>query len=171
MIDLQGSSLYLQLISANLMGLIFGSVIIWIAYRIGKDDGSYITNVLICILGGLIGWVLGVLATPLNTAEGIRFLTYTELLSVFASGYLVSKLDRFLEKTLFDQDSPSVIAWIRSGLFIAALISVLVPVFVNRSYLHAQREENRTVSEVNTLELVKSSMFMTGDERIIIALR
>jgi hypothetical protein len=52
---------------------------------------------------------------------------------VFVSGYVVSKLDRFLEGSLFENGKPTV-QWVPLGLFAAAFILSTILVFVNRVY-------------------------------------
>lgn len=52
------------IIFSNFYAAFFSLAIIWIAYKLGKEDNSYVLNWLICILGVLIGWILGILASP-----------------------------------------------------------------------------------------------------------
>lgn len=125
-------------ISANILALLFGACIVWLAHALGKEDNTRSKNFLLCLLGALIGWVVGILATPLDTGESTRFLTLAQAISAFVSGYLVSKLDRFFEKALFTSDGIQPVAWQRMGLFVASLLLMLTIVFVNRSYVHRQ---------------------------------
>ena len=126
----------LLVISAVTFSLSCAAAIIWLAYRLGREDHSYPLNWLLCVLGGLTGWMVGILATPLNSTESARFLTLGQAVSAFASGYLVSKLDRFLERTLYSDDKPHPTAWIRVCLFAASFLLVLIIVFLNRTYVH-----------------------------------
>src|SRR5882724_2471310 len=98
-------------ISAMLGGIGCAGAIIWIACHLGQKDDSVAVNILLCILGGLTGWIAGILVTPLNSLETAHFLSLGQAISAFVSGYLVSKLDRFFEKTLYAADEPNPKAW------------------------------------------------------------
>jgi small basic protein len=123
-------------ISANVLALLFGASIVWLAHALGKEDNTRSKNFLLCLLGALIGWVIGILATPLNPNEKADFLTLGQAISAFVSGYLVSKLDRFFEKALFTENGIQTVAWQRMGLLAASLLLMMTVVFVNRSYIH-----------------------------------
>lgn len=138
-----------QLGSANTIGLIFGITTLWCAWKLSGPEGSPYGNILLCVVGGLFGWVLGILASPLDREEGSKLREYSQLLSAFGSGYVVSKLDRFLELTLFTENGVNWTGWIGVSLFSASLMSVLIPVFVNRSYWHAQRELDKALGQKN----------------------
>jgi hypothetical protein len=125
-------------VSANLMALALGAVIVWLAYNINPP--TFHRNILVCLLGGLIGWVIGILATPLTKTESARFITLGQAISAFVSGYLISKLDRFLEGALYLKNGDLVhTGWERVGLFAASLLLMTIIVFLNRTYLHASR--------------------------------
>lgn len=101
----------------------------------GKDKFEQGTNLLIATTGALAGWALGMAIAPYSTGEQKLFAEIGQTVSAFASGYLVSKLDRFLEATLFDANKKAVgSAWIRLGLFVGPLVLALLFVFSNRSY-------------------------------------
>lgn len=127
-------------LSASVLALAFTGVIIRLAYVLGLPDQSYNTNFLICLLGTLIGWGIGILATPLDNAETARFVTLGQAVSAFLSGYVVSKLDRFLEGALFSKEGVQLVAWQRLGLFAASLLTSLIISFVWRSYTHKSEE-------------------------------
>ena len=92
-------------------------------------------NRLVALLGGLCGWILGMLFTPYSELEAKQFVAVSTVVSVFLSGYVVSKLDRFLERTLFGSDAGKVQeSWARAGLFAASLLLACVTLFTARLY-------------------------------------
>jgi hypothetical protein len=114
------------------MAMLFGAVIVWVASRIGT---SFHLNMLVCLLGALIGWGIGILASPFNKIESTRFVSLGQAISAFVSGYLISKLDRFLEVALYSKEGMlHNDAWGRTGLFVASLLLVTIVVFMNRMY-------------------------------------
>ena len=141
-------SLPAQLISANIGGFLTFVFIILIAYKIGKENGDLWQIYLIAGLGALVGWATGILASPLDTEEGARFAKFGQLITAFASGYVISKLDRFLEQSLFADKKPVTKNWIYVAFFSAAFLSTLITSYVNRSYFHSIRDSVAQV-EVN----------------------
>src|SRR6516164_10178858 len=51
-------------------------------------------NLVILIAGGLVGWVVGMLITPVSPKEQAVFSDTGRALSIFVAGYLVAKIDR-----------------------------------------------------------------------------
>lgn len=132
-------SLSAQLISATILGWFALAFVFFIAYKLGKEKLSRWHNFLIVGLGALIGWATGIMASPLDAEEGARFAKFGQLITAFSSGYLISKLDRFLEHSLFKDKEPVVKNWIYVALFCAAFVSSLIPSYVSRSYFHSLR--------------------------------
>jgi hypothetical protein len=138
--DFLDHSLPAQVISATIGGQLALVVIILIAYKLGKEKGDLWQTYLIVGLGALVGWATGILASPLDTEEGARFVKFGQLITAFSSGYLISKLDRFLEQSLFKDKQPVSENWIYVAFFCAAFLSTLIPSYVNRSYFHSLRD-------------------------------
>ena len=91
-------------------------------------------NLLISLLGGTSGWALGNLASPTTKEEQQYFSELATVVATFFSGYLVSKLDRFLEKVLFTENSINQESWVSACFFSSALIISSVTIFLNRYY-------------------------------------
>lgn len=68
--------------------------IVWGAFKAGNSPPI---NILVAVTGGLIGWIVGMLMTPVTGMEQIRFPEYGTALSTFVTGYLVAKIDRLFE--------------------------------------------------------------------------
>lgn len=122
-------------ISSDVFAVISAVVIMWLAYRLGQPNNDYPINWLLCLLGALLGWVVGMLAAPYKGEEA-RFLAVGQAISAFISGYLVSKLDRFLEASLYTTGTPVRGAWIRLCLFGASFLLAVIVVFINRLYFN-----------------------------------
>jgi hypothetical protein len=123
--------------SANIMAVAFNSILIWACWQLGNNDSKAFTlNILLCLLGAAIGWGAGILATPIAQDDTAQFAKVGQIISALVTGYIVSKLDRFLERVLYSSDQPNTIAWERFCLFLVALLVMLIVVFINRWYLH-----------------------------------
>jgi len=125
-------------ISANLLAAVFLSITLWLAFKLGREDGTPHLNLLFCLMGAILGWATGILASPLDTSDAARFVTLGQAASAFLSGYVVSKLDRFLERTLFTADDVRPFAWRRLGLMTSAFLVLFIAVFLNRTYFHSK---------------------------------
>lgn len=121
-----------NIISINFTALFFGAVLSSCLFKIDPD--RVWLNLLISLLGGLIGWVLGNFASPVNSNEQKTFSELAKVVATFFSGYVVSKLDRFLEGTLFSNNQIDETSWISACFFLSALILASVTVFLNRTY-------------------------------------
>jgi hypothetical protein len=95
------------------------------------SDAARSANRLLALIGGLCGLIVGVAFAPFTDLEEKKFRAISSVVSAFLSGYVVSKLDRFVEGALFPITE---YAWSRVGLFIAALLLVSATVFLNRLY-------------------------------------
>jgi len=120
------------------------ALLIWfLSWRVAgasanKDARS--SNLLVALLGGLCGWILGIVFTPYSESEALQFTAISTAVSAFLSGYVVSKVDRFLERTLFSANEGTNDSWARVGLFAMSLL--LAAVTVSTSRLYASSNEN-----------------------------
>jgi hypothetical protein len=155
------------IVFTNLFGLLFGILLAVVAYFLGAvepkpadvqssdhDSGK---------LWRILGWAIAIVYTPFGTSDAESLDTIMKTLSVFLSGYLVSKIDRFLEGTLFVAGKPTV-QWAPLGLFATAFLLSTIVVFVNRVYMN---DVNRT-TEVSFSVPSGSSQFVFGSEKIAV---
>jgi len=136
-------------ISANIMAFAFAGAIVWVSWELGNNTARAFTlNILLCLLGAALGWGAGILATPIAEDDTSHFARLGQIISAFFSGYIVSKLDRFLERALYSGEQLIPTAWERIGLFVVSFLVMLIVVFVNRWYLHrfAPKAVNNQVS-------------------------
>jgi hypothetical protein len=81
-----------------LFGYILGVLALAACLYIAAHLPSPQFNVLVCISGGVVGWIVGILATPRSPAQGQQFFSYGKAISTFFGGYAVSKLNAFFPK-------------------------------------------------------------------------
>jgi len=107
--------------------------------------GNAVTNQLLVILGILLGWAVGMFATPFTRVDREDFAAVRKAIYAFLSGYLVSKVDRFLEKMLFRDGEPSEIVWKQGALFIGAVLASSLMIFTWRRYAFQKANVNGEV--------------------------
>lgn len=120
----------------NLFFIVFFVLIVYLAMHVAgadEDGKSRSVNLLVAMLGGLVGWGIGTLFSAFSPSEKALFGSISSTVGVFLSGYVVSKIDRFVEGALFPIKDAHV-AWSRLGLFTAALLLAAIAVFINRLY-------------------------------------
>ena len=98
---------------------------------------SPMINLLLVLFGGLLGWVTGILATPVDRAERKLFSTYVAAISTFLSGFVVAKLDRLFEEGLA-QNAFTQLVFQRLLLFASAFLLGCLFTFVGRLYVKDQ---------------------------------
>lgn len=127
-----------SVIFTNIFAIIFGLTIVWLCHEINPSEPlEQVYNILLALFGSLIGWALGMFFAPYTPTEAARFSSIGQAVSVFASGYLISKLDRFLEVTMFSAGTPTPITWVRFGVFFCSILLIMLTVFTNRVYFRA----------------------------------
>ncbi|WP_442108991.1 hypothetical protein [Pseudomonas sp. NUPR-001] len=125
-------------ILATLFFLVFAYVIWDLTSTLSTDNSpssGAALNRLIALLGGLLGWALGILFAPFSAAEKEQFQGIAKVISAFVAGYLLSKAEVFFQLTLFPKDgSFPLMNWIRVGIFTASMLLGALTVFVHRLY-------------------------------------
>lgn len=135
-----------SVISTNIFAVIFAAVIIWLCIANVHDAHQAILNALVTLIGALGGWAVGMFFVPYTKDEALRFAAVGKTVSAFASGYVISKLDRFLEIVMFQkvvqggQQTEILVndTWMRMGLFLCSMLLVFLTVFSNRSYFRSE---------------------------------
>jgi len=102
----------------------------------GACNQEFWMTIAVGVLGVITGWFFGFLASPSTPNESKRFSTYASVITTFASGYLVSKLDPVLNEIL---KNPERLATTNIELnllvFASCLFSGALIMYIVRSYL------------------------------------
>ncbi len=123
-----------KLFGSAVTGVVLGGTVTYFSYSVGDDFKASALNLLIVVLGLSLGWLLGILLSPYSGAEEKKFTEYAKAFSIFASGYLVGKVDKVIE-ALFQPDFIlESVHGFRIMSFLAALIISLVMTFIFRRY-------------------------------------
>ena len=136
------------------LGSLAFAVCIYAAWTVGTRP---MLQVLICIFGGVLGWVVGILITPLNEGEKKQFSDYAKAVSALISGYVLGKLESFFQSPMMatataDSESLALRALL---LLICFLLGVLFT-FISRRYVTGSEEERRAKREKLLTEVRES---------------
>ncbi len=108
-----------------IISFVFGFLVLGILVYVGSALPNPPLNFLAMTTGGLIGWIAGLLMTPVLRGEAERFPEYGKALSTFVSGYLLSKLDRLFDgSNLGDMFVPRIMMF--ASLFALGLLATYV---------------------------------------------
>jgi hypothetical protein len=110
-----------------------GIMIIVLCWFVG-DRSAVPMNLTVTAMGFAVGWLLGILLSPYSKNEQARFTTYASAFGVFASGYLVGKVDKVLEAIFDPQFILDSVHGFRSLAFATSLILGLIVTFMFRQY-------------------------------------
>ena len=118
---------------------VLGLILLIITIMMSPDRRVWALNGSILVLGVSAGWLMGIVASPYDASEEKQFFTFGKALSVFASGYLVGKVDKLTERVLSPDFllNPGVAFHVM--IFVSAFLISLVVTFVARRYLAAQQ--------------------------------
>ena len=78
-----------KLISGYVLGGLAYAACFFIAARIP----AWWLNIPICLFGGILGWCIGMLVSPLNPEERREFTDYGKAVSAFVGGFVIAKFD------------------------------------------------------------------------------
>ena len=78
------------------------------------------------ILGSSLGWLCGTFMTPYNKKESEYVSSFTKTISLFASGYIVGKIDKVVEHFFNQILIFNTLVAFRSMLFIASFVIALM---------------------------------------------
>ena len=123
------------LVGATVFTFLFSCLLIWscLQFKTSKQDTA--TNFLLCILGAVLGWALGMFFSPFDKADAERFSFVGQFVAAFVSGYVLSKIDPVLTKKVTAMiEKPQDVPWPRIALFVISFLLSAVVVFVWRVY-------------------------------------
>jgi hypothetical protein len=99
------------------------------------DKISLTINLGTLISGAAVGWLVGFLITPYTDDEEEKFSSVSKAISVFASGYLIAKIDKAVERMLSPENLFQAIVAFRGMTFVAAFIVALLTTYISRRYI------------------------------------
>jgi xanthosine utilization system XapX-like protein len=114
------------------LGIIYAAL----AMKTPADLSPRQLNLVILIAGGLVGWVVGMLITPVSPKEPAIFSETGKALSTFVAGYLVAKIDRIFDIAMKRDESVNGLFVGRLLMFVSVFALGLLATFVWRSYVH-----------------------------------
>ena len=100
------------------LGLVAAGFLFWSCFSIGNSPQL---NILFLFSGGLIGWILGILITPISDIERSRFSEFGKAIATFLTGFLLAKIERIFELAVQNKNDISDVFIGRSLLLIVSL--------------------------------------------------
>jgi len=85
------------------------------------------------VVGGVLGWVAGILASPFST-EKDEFTSISKLVYGFVSGWLVNKIDALFASSDAAKGSLNELTWIFIGYIAASFLIAVAMTYIARSY-------------------------------------
>ena len=121
-----------KLLSGYGLGAAAMAYAIYAGSSIGSTPTDKTLNVLLCVAGGVFGWITGMLITP-GADEKKDFSKVGGALMTFVTGFLLAKFEPLLDMELKDGADTSAIL-VRSLLFAVSFGVGALFVFVGRKY-------------------------------------
>lgn len=122
------------IVSIILFLLLFVFLVV-VSCLLARNERDRVLNCFFLVLGAVIGWAVGIFFSPYTREDEKRFVAVGRAASAFVSGYALSKIDRFLEATLFlDQRIPETEGWMRIGICFSSAALVAILIYSNRAY-------------------------------------
>ena len=115
---------------------ICGIIYAALAMKTPADLSSRQLNLVILIAGGLVGWVVGMLITPVSPKDPAIFSDTGKALSTFVAGYLVAKIDRIFDVAMTKDETANGLFVGRLLMFVSMFALGVLATFVWRSYVH-----------------------------------
>ena len=115
-----------------LLGIVYAAL----AMKTPEDVSPRQLNLVILIAGGLVGWVVGMLITPVSPKEQAIFSETGRALSTFVAGYLVAKIDRIFDIAMKRDENANGLFVGRLLMFVSAFALGALATFVWRSFVH-----------------------------------
>jgi hypothetical protein len=90
----------MNLVIGYVVGALFYIICFVIAFKMNSD---WWLNLLPCLFGGVVGWCMGMLLSPLTHYESIQFSAYGKAVSAFVTGFVIAKLETLFPGALTAQ--------------------------------------------------------------------
>jgi uncharacterized YccA/Bax inhibitor family protein len=110
-------------------------------------------QILICTLGAVLGWIVGIIITPFNEAERKQFSVLVKTFAALLSGFVLGKIELILNaepvKKIIDDDRAPFSLLIFSICFFVGVLFT----FIGRKYVVEGEEERRIKREKILIEV------------------
>ena len=123
-----------KIIGSTASCTVLGLALVILCFRVGQSAEVHAMNIAVLVFGASSGWLAGILLSPYDPKEARNFPRYAAAVSAFASGYLVSKVDRVLEELLRPEFLFSPVPGFRLLAGVSAFAITLVVTYVYRAY-------------------------------------
>lgn len=123
-----------KLSGSSAFGALILAVLVYIAATFHQNAVANSINIAIVLLGLASGWLLGIMVSPYSKEEGDKINEYAKAFGVFASGYLVAKLDKVVEHMFSKDFIPEASNGFRLVAYLVALLIAMILTFVFRNY-------------------------------------
>jgi hypothetical protein len=117
-------------------------------YAAATEGSAHHLQVLICIFGGTIGWMLGLYLTPDSETEKKRFGDAVKLVAALATGFGLGKADELLQwlKPYFT-NGPQDLVSLRTLLFFCCLLIGGLFTYISRLHIRDEAEKQKQERE------------------------
>ena len=123
--------------SGYFFGLCFYSYSIYVAYNSNSPE----IMILSCIIGGLVGWTLGITISPTNKKEKKRFEDWAKTVSTLLSGFVLAQYNTFFSSIQTKSGLQNDEFLIMIFLFIVCFFVGLLSTFATREYAASEEEK------------------------------
>jgi len=130
-----------NIIALGFTGAFLVVPLLWVAWVVaGRDERVFAINIAIMIGGLAVGWVFGILISPLR-GEQDQFQQYARAVAVFFSGYLLAKVDPIITELLKPTEVLAPLAAFRLLSFVVCFIVFMLLAFGWRRYFYGKEAQ------------------------------
>jgi D-alanyl-lipoteichoic acid acyltransferase DltB (MBOAT superfamily) len=123
-----------KLIMSTIAAFVLGVTIVILTFYIGDTTTIKVLSLSIIVLGISIGWVIGIIISPYDTSESKQFSIFAKTLATFISGYLIGKIDKFIEEIFKPSFLFDSVNGFRMIAFVSVLLISMLITFIYRTY-------------------------------------
>lgn len=123
-----------KIVASTVSAAALGIGLLALCFLVGQGPEVRALNIAVVLFGASTGWLVGILLSPYDPKEASTFPRYAAAASAFASGYLVSKLDRVLEELLKPEFLFSPVPAFRLLAGLSAFATAAITTYVYRTY-------------------------------------
>jgi large-conductance mechanosensitive channel len=134
-----------KLITGYCLGALTFVTCIILSYFSGSHSDI---KILACLLGGVFGWLVGIILSPLNDAERKDFSTATATIGTFVSGLIVGKIDLGVVSAIYIKFATDFDLLFSFVVFSICMFVGILYTFVTRKYSRSDAEIQKKRDEL-----------------------